>query len=247
MLEVIVTSSCRPTIEKTIRSFLEKASFSGGVRFIVHIDVLHREHLGRLRKFLGRMGITDVTINHAPGLPLDNQRRAVCLLFDKLSSPFFFHLEDDWVFLRPVDLDALVGLMRNHPFIDHIRLSKERIKPKAWLYHTSEDISEEVLADNAQVEIGGIALVKTHTWSFNPSLARTEVVKRFVSLPAGWYNAEQYLSRHYPEAAPRRGVYILGRIGDPPLVRDIGRNRLRQALRKTKYILGGGKYADYKF
>lgn len=246
MVDIIITSTCRKTIEKTLGSFLKKVNSGQKFNFIVNIDVLNESYLPRLLAYLKSLGICDISVNRTLNSYHVNHAIALNSLFKRIQAPFFFHLEDDWLFLETIDLDALIALMRRHADIDQIRLSKERIKPKAWLYYVSEEISEKALAQNVQVAIDNVALVKTPAWSFNPSLGRTSVIKHFVDLPLT-AQPESYLCREYPVIRGHQGTYILGSIGDRPKVKDIGRNAARQFLRKIKYVVRGGKYAEYKF
>lgn len=246
MLDIIITSTCRKTIEKTLDSFLKKVNSDQEFNFLVNIDVFDEHYLPRLMAYLKSVGIYDISVNRKIDINHTHHALALRNLFQRIQTPLFFHLEDDWLFLENIDLDMLIGIMQGHAHIDQIRLSKERIKPKAWLYYLSEEISDKLLALNIQVEIDNVALVKTPTWSFNPSLNRTSIIKHFVNLPLTT-KPESYLCQKYPVICGHQGTYIFGRIGDAPKVKDIGRSKIKQFLRKTKYQAKGGKYAEYKF
>ncbi|MFA5099975.1 MAG: hypothetical protein WC547_03730 [Candidatus Omnitrophota bacterium] len=247
-LDVIITSSCRRNIEATIESFLSRVRCSLPFRFLVNVDVLDQRYLDKELAYLQHKGIKDINLNRsaAGGFPA-NLGRALLFLFGKIESPFFFHLEDDWKFLRDVNLDPLLALMEKHPKIDHIRLNKERIRNKAWLYYRSEEITPEYLRDNLQCRIDNIDLVLSYGWSFNPSLNRSSFVKTCADKQQMLKDPESYVCRTYEDTHENTGTYIYGRIGDRPLVLDTGRNSILQWLRKTKYIMMGGKYAEYKF
>lgn len=252
MLDVIITSSCRKTIEKTIESFLSNVFCAEKFHFIVHIDVLDPHYLNREKKYLREAEIRsgnkiDLVINTSLSENFQNNfGKAMNYLHGRIKTKFYFNLQDDWVFLKKINLDPLIKIMEEHSGIDHIRFSKEKIKEKSWLYHLSEEISDEYLVPNIELEIDGISLVHTQTWSFNPSLVRTSTVKKFINIPEG-ARAETYICKNYPSMFNRQGTYIYGKIGDPRLVMDIGRNKIRNRLRKIKYIITGGKYADYLF
>ena len=246
-LDVLITSTCRKTIEPTLKGFLAKVSCPRGFRFVVNIDVLDPGYLERELAFLKGMGITEIMVNREVVSPGVNHARAVTRLFNSVRSPFFFFLEDDWLFLRRVDLDPLVNLMERYPFIDHIRFSKEKIKKRAWLYYVSQEISEDVLRDNTQADLDGIPLVKSWGWTFNPGLNRSALLKDFGGNGIVEASAEVWVSRRYQEVYKNRGVYIYGHIGEPAAVKDLGRDRLLQWSRKAKHIISGKKYAEYKF
>jgi hypothetical protein len=246
MLDVIMTSSCRSTIIRTIGSFLKNVHYSGGYNFIINVDVLHENYLPTLMNYLKKMKINNVRINKDIAKFNRAFLKAVTYLYGQIKTPFYFHLEDDWIFLRKVNLDPLIDLMEKHPYIDNIRFSKEKIKEKAWMFHLSDVVSDEFLVPNKQVEIDGIPLVQTPTWSTNPSLARTAVVKEFINIPEDT-RLESYICNNYPRIFKHQGTYIYGKIGDPRIVLDIGRNKIRNKLRKIKYTIKGGKYVDYQF
>ena len=60
-------------------------------------------------------------------------------------------------------------------------------------------------------------------------------------------NAEKLICKEYERAFGNKGCYFYGRIGDKAIIRDIGRNWLRQKFRKYKYILTGGEFAQYLY
>jgi hypothetical protein len=252
MLDVIITSSCRKTIVAALDSFLDKVHCSDKLRFLVHIDVLKPKNLSHIKNYLRRLEVhsgfeVKLRINSNP----DNNwytahTKAVNYLFNKIETPYYFHLEDDWIFIKYVDLDPLIKLMNANKYIDHIRFSKEIIKEKAWLYHLSDEISEEYLVPNVEVVIDGIPLVRTPLWSFNPHLGRSSVIKNFINIPPN-NNPEKYVCHKYLEIVKEGHTYIYGRIGDSAFVKDLGRNIIKQKIRKIKYILSGGKYANYRF
>ena len=238
MLDVIVTSTCRRTIERTLPSFLEKVSCSEGFRFIVNVDVKHKRYLPRLKRYLAGSGIEDVRFNMNPHAGPRGQSEAVNYLFARIESPYCFHLEDDWIFLKEIDLDDLIQVMKKNKNIHHIRFNKMRTKDYAWLYHLSDEDSIEFRKPNHNCKIDGIDLVRTHVWSFNPSIARTSVVKSLVPVPLDT-SCEKYFCNRYDHMFIEKGTYIWGRIGDEAAVRDIGRNRLIGYLKLLKKRIKG--------
>jgi len=230
-MDVIVTSTCRHHIKRTLRSFFDNVTSSQDFNFVVNIDVLKPAYLPKLMRYLESLGISDINVNLEPGNFHEGLARAIKYLYRRVTSPVFFHLEDDWLFLKRIDLDPLIQLMHDHPHIDHIRLSRSTIPERGWLYHLSERPSEEFMADHHNVEIDGIELVQTHTWSFNPSLARANVAKCFTDIPAGT-EAEKYTCHEYAKRFDHDGCYLYGRIGDSAAVKDIGRSRYSHVTKK---------------
>ena len=240
MLDVIVTSTCRKTIKRTIESFLEHFQFSNGFNFIVHVDVMQPENIKWMKNLFSNYEITDIYFNNN----LKGHSNAINYLIQKIEAPYYFHLEDDWVFLQKINLDQLIDLMKTYHEIDHIRFNKEKIQPKAWLYHLSPDPKNKLLLPKQQCNINGIDLVKTHVWSFNPSIARTSRIKQVNKIPLN-HNPEQFICHQYPKIARHPGTYIYGRIGSGHVCKDIGRPH--PIIRRMKSFLNNPSYHIRKY
>jgi hypothetical protein len=231
-LEVLVTSVCRKTFEKTYRSFTEKVHFSGDFRFLVHVDVLTgaRRYLPRLLRFLEEAAIPNPFINHGPS----GHANAVNFLFKAVRTPLFLYLEDDWVFLHDIDLDPLVALMVGNKDVNQIRFSKEKLDNSPAVARQYEKVGLRLCLPGKQVRIEDTDLVESRIWALNPHLGRTSVAKRFTDMPQG-VNPERYIWKEYHSSVEPAGLYILGKYGDDPHVKDIGRPPL--LLKKLKTIV----------
>jgi len=232
-MDVIITSTCRKIIEKCIPSFLDNVKYTGTFRFLVNIDVKNSKYLPRLQKFLEDLSIEDVTINMHPKAKPQGLTEATNSLYRKIESDYYFNLQDDWIFLEKVNLDTLVALMNNNPEIDHIRLNKEVVGQDEWLYHLSNENKPEYRKKINNMVVDSINLVKIFTWSFNPSLCRTETIKSMLPVPVNT-RAETYFCKKYDELYSARGAFFLGSIGDKARIKDVGRNVFRETLRKYK-------------
>ena len=250
MLDVIITSTCRPTIKKTIQSFLKSVDTHENFRFIIHIDVLSVDYLNKEIEFLEAIGRDNdidlnIKINMFPGSDVfKNHCNALRYLFNEIKTELYFHLEDDWIFLKKIKLDLLIDLMAKEQYINQIRFSKERIKEKSWLYHLYNDVTDESLKPNLSCIINDIPMVQVPVWSFNPHIGRTKIVKQIKMSDMCSY-PESYFCKKYFEIMQENGVYVYGQIGDSKFVKDIGRNLLLQYARKIKYVLSGKRNAEY--
>ncbi len=221
MIDVIVTSICRRQFETTYASFMKNVRYNEGFRFIMHIDVLkkNKSYLPRLLEFLKYNNIKDVIVNKGDHAFAN----AVNHLFKRLQSEYYFHLEDDWSFLRSIDLDAIIQVMKHNQNIHHIRFSKERIrKPTDLMKKNLARTNELYLLPGKEINMGGLDLVRSSIWSLNPHIARTSIVKQFKAIPLD-INPESFLSKSYSDKFRMPGLYIYGKYGDPPYVSDIGR------------------------
>lgn len=231
-IDVIITSTCRKTIEKTVHSFFDNVSYSYGFNFIVHVDVKNPHYLPYLKKYLKDLGIIDFRINMSPKPHPEGLTEAVNYLYPRIKTPFYFNLEDDWIFLKKINMDKLIELMEYNKLIDIIIMNKEPIKKEAWLYHLSPS-NAPVTAENINTKIKNTNLVKTCYWSFNPSLARTSTTKKMLPIPSN-AKAETFFCNSYDQLFQTRGAYFPGQIGDSPIIRDIGRNNWTKLKRTIK-------------
>lgn len=231
-MDIIITSICRKTIEKCLQSFLNNVKYSGKFRFLVNIDVKNPSYLPRLMTFLEKHSIKNISINMEPKEKPQGLTDTINTIYSKIKSKYYFNLEDDWIFMEKIDLDSLTAIMNKKPEIDHIRLNKNVIEQDTWLYHLS-DKKSKLKKRNYKFVVDGIDLVKIFTWSFNPSLCRTETIKRLLPVPNN-VRAETYFCRKYEELFSSRGAYFLGNVGDNARIKDIGRNIYRESIKVCK-------------
>jgi len=221
MIDVIVTSTCRKHFEATYASFIKNVKYDDGFNFVVNIDVLERSkhYLPRLLEFLKYNSIKDINVNTEE----HTFANAVNYLHKRLQSKYYFHLEDDWIFLKSIDLNKIIQVMNGNKNIHSVRFSKEKIKkPNSKMVKSLAKSKELYLLPGEQVNIDGIDLIKTSIWSLNPHIARTSIVKHLTGIP-GCVNPESFLSKRYYGKFNSSGAYIYGKYGDPPYTKDIGR------------------------
>ncbi|QMU78217.1 aminotransferase class III-fold pyridoxal phosphate-dependent enzyme [Streptacidiphilus sp. PB12-B1b] len=113
-IDVTTTSVGRDTALRTFTSFFEHVTFSGSFRVLVTVDPAYAvspEERARTLAFLRDLRAADprvaeVVLEEFPrqvGLPA-----ALGVLLSHLASPVGVHLEDDWEFTGPIDLDGLI-------------------------------------------------------------------------------------------------------------------------------------------
>jgi hypothetical protein len=240
-LDVLVTSSCRPTLERTLRSFRKQVRFSGGYRFLVNVDVLDPAYLPRLQAVLAEHGIEDANVCREGTRRRERHARAFAHLLGRVESEFYFHLEDDWTFRKRIDLDRLLPLMQRHPEIHHLRFPRRRTPARCWLYYRYRADDPAKRVPNQPLRLEDADLVRTFVWSFNPSLARTSVAKSLLPIPTD-QPPERYVCWRYFERHDPPGTFILGRIGEGGWVRHIGGkggwHRVRRLARRLRRSAG---------
>ena len=236
MIDVTITGSGRwKYLKRTIESFTQNVSCSERFRFLVTDDAGYHCESNGTRKAIVDSGVFDAW--HFT--KRQDYSECIAWLYANLKSEFFFHLQDDWEFLKPVNLDPLIALMRHHRSINHIKFNKRKtratLKPEAW-NHLGKLPKRNTVID-------GIPLVAYPYWAMHPSLNRTSFVHRFkvprsgqkeydrAFKPSRW---ERYwlqtlfvgVDRKNPKDSCRKvGTYIYGKIGSPPYILHIGEDR----------------------
>ncbi len=192
--------------------------YSGDFRFIINIDCCHEENLEAIIGYVKTLNIKTLNINYQP----KGFTRALAFAINQVETPFYFHLEDDWLFLKEIELDRYIQLMNYHLSINHIVFSKKTILYYNELFYLRK-LKVPVNFDKFRTEnvtIDGVDLVKSITYSANPNISRTSHFKKL------WYvnflNIEQQFALQNFFLGNRRGYYILGKIGDPAIVEHIG-------------------------
>jgi hypothetical protein len=225
------------TIKRCITSFLKRVHFKGRYRFLVNIDVINKKKLSSIKKFLNQNKIEPLRIKSNPDSEPFGLTETINFLYSKIESKYYFCLEDDWIFLKDINLDDLIDLFNVNDQIDHIRLSKRTIKDYCILYYKINKLGKHPTCSQKNIILNHRNLVKTFTWSFNPSLNRTSTIKYILPVPYE-LPAERYFCKNYEEIYSNRGNYILGKIGDKPYILDIGRSKFRIIKKNLKNFFG---------
>ena len=167
MIDVIRTSTSRPSLlEKSHYSFMNKVHYSDGFRFLLHEDVIKSEESIKCFLFAKNTGYK-ISLNLPPighGCSLQS-----LILF--VNTKYFFALEDDWEFLRDIDLNLIVNLMENNPDINQITFHKRPIMGQKGNF------------EKRQIERDGINLVVSPHWNMLPSLCRTSFILPYFTKP----------------------------------------------------------------
>jgi SAM-dependent methyltransferase len=247
-IDVIVMTAgggfrARTLLADTLRSFRQMVTFSGALRILVHDDPIYlkptqlkgklfRDNLAsrarclEFRQWLqdnsASLGIDEIIFSaewqHIGG---SIQRLISCV-----QSPVYFHLEDDFLFLKEINLDPLLRRFES-PAVNAIRFSRLRNEVNWW-----NTILRPCNTD-------GVDLLAVSSWAFDPSLVRTAKMKEFIELGyvRRFQASENNLMEAYRqdikgegfEASHRRwGSYIYGTLGDSPAVQHIGKRAIEE-------------------
>jgi hypothetical protein len=232
LIDVIVTSTCRKHFLKTYKSFIMNIEYDGSLRFIVNVDVhdKNKKWLPKLLKIFKEKQINDVHINDEK----PSHAGAINYLFNKIETEFYFHLEDDWIFLNKIKLDPILKIMKKYEWVHSIRFNKEKIiKVNPSIIREYSKRKELYLLPGEEVKLDSIDLVKTSIWSLNPHIGRSSTAKKFLNIPEG-INPEDFITKKYPQVIGTDGLFIYGNIGEGHIVQDIGRPNI--LIKKIKTL-----------
>ena len=163
MIDIIRTSVSRPGIlKKSHESFLQRVHYSGEFRFLLHEDVIKNEESIRCCNWAKENGY-EVSVHYPP----IGQGGSMCTLIDLVQTEFYLTLEDDWEFLRDIDLDPVEKLMKNNLDINQITWHKRPV-----MDHKGNFQKVHIVRD-------GIDLVVSPHWNMLPSLCRLSFIKPF--------------------------------------------------------------------
>lgn len=135
--------------------------------------------------------------------------------------PYILHLEDDFIFERRPEVDAMRGLLAEHPHLVQVALLRQPWSPE----EVAAGGIVEVTPDEYTARTDGIWHWLEHRrwFTVNPCLYRRGLAATH-RWPLG-SNSEWRFSRSLYRGDPhRRGAYW-GQAGDPPAVRHVGQNR----------------------
>jgi len=124
-MDITMTAVRRPeVIEKTLKSFTKNLfTTPDDYNLIVNVDPVgegtYDEVVDVCRKYFANTIIFEVD---EPSFP-----KAVIKVWKMVETDYFFHLEDDWILERPVDINILLGYLERNKDIACMRLYKEDI------------------------------------------------------------------------------------------------------------------------
>jgi len=214
-IDVIITSSSRDQIFKTIPSFVDKVKSKRPYRFLLNVDPCGAVLAHEIMKLFSDMNLVYMNINEKPG----GFTKAVSSLINRVESEYYFHLEDDWIFLCDINLDLYIDILTNNPDVNHIRFSKRVIRDYNNLFYI-KPLQNILKPQKKQCLIDGVPLVKVISYSTNPSLCRASHFKNRFHIKSR--NIEQQFSLINFLMLAANGYYIAGKIGDQATVDHIG-------------------------
>ena len=157
----------------------------------------------------------DFNIPKYPSFP-----KAVIWTWSKVSAPYVFHLEDDWLMTRQVKIKHLIEIMNENKNLASLRFSKYKIenKDRIRMFNAIYDYNKQGFY---------VSLDKRRQFGLNPCLIRSEFVKESYPRMLDTINPEKqfrYGNKHMNDIIMKWDYAIYGQPGTKALVVDNGVN-----------------------
>lgn len=206
----------RECLDATLASFDDNVDPALITARLIFDDSADADYQNDLAACYPRWGIVGAATRAGFG---GNIARAWRTLPGVSSCRFVFHLEEDFVFNQPVDLQGMIRVLDSHPYLAQLALLRQPWGP------TEEAVGGFVAADRASFTNHTDG---THDWfehrkffTTNPSLYRLSLTRH--GWPDGDHSEGVFTHRLLADPDIRFGYW--GRTEDPPAVHHIGDSR----------------------
>jgi hypothetical protein len=176
-IDITMTATVRPDIiRKTLKSYCKNIFYEKDrYRLIINIDPVGEKVNPETIVNICKEFIPNVIYNvpDKPSFP-----SAVIWVWSQTRTNFVFHLEDDWLLERHVDIDRLITLLNKYPQMACLRFCKYNIPSR-----------ERITLFNAKYEYNpdGFFITENHNqFGLNPVLIKREFIQE--SLPLMVHN-----------------------------------------------------------
>jgi len=215
-IDITMTSVLRPSIvEETLKSFCKNIFIDRDrYRLIINIDLVGEDVKAKeILKVCARY--FNKVIHNIPREP--SFPKAVIWAWSQTTADWVFHLEDDWLITRPVDIDDMLSILKSNSSISALRMYKRDMP---------EDRTINLFGSIYRFDTKGF-FVSNNSIQFvlNPSLIRGKFIHQAIQLMVDNRNPEkQFKDGLMRELTLRWKHGIYGKPGDKALVCDIGKS-----------------------
>lgn len=162
-IDVLITSTSRPELlARTVETMQNKLKFSGQLRWLLHEDVLDELKSRVLLHNAKYSGLFIDTVISDPNIGLG---RSIGTMLSYIKSPIFFRTDDDWEYIREIDLDALYDVFEQFDHINQVVFNKYQI------------ISKKRDFERENYKYNQTWLTITRSWNWIPAIWRTQYAK----------------------------------------------------------------------
>lgn len=229
VIDVMVWGASRPHIfRRTIEAFKANVSFSGRLRFFLEDGAFNEARAAESAAIAQGHGFDGVHVERVGSYgwamthAINRWQRA----------PLMFSLEDDWLCLRPIDLDLGFDAFEQNPWLNQLRYNRRKNESEI-----KTDSGPYLLAQRALVINGAMwPVVGGAHWYFGPALWRMSYARprwRGAYSNVHFYtnSANGFLPRDLPPHsrpppewyADTLGAVTWGPVKEPPFFEHIGR------------------------
>jgi len=232
-IDVTMTATLRSSIlNKTLESFNQNFFYKNPKRFrlIINIDPVGdkssvKKMLSICKKYFSKHRIL-VTTPKVPSFP-----QAVLNVWNQVEANWIFHLEDDWILNKKIDVDDMISILKDYNDLACLRLYKLRTpKGRKPIFFKSKYVYNK----------RGFytAIDKKRQFGLNPVLISGKFFKEAYPLMVNNKNPEKqfrYSNEKMRDVLMKWSYAIYGTPGSKPMVSDIGRTWLKNGqYRKPK-------------
>jgi hypothetical protein len=147
--------------------------------------------------------------------------RAWQVLADRSTADWVFHLEQDFLLRRPVDLDAMAAVLAAHPYLTQMALRRQPWSRPERVSGGVVEMHPEAYTDRADDQ-GRCWLEHRLFWTTNPSLYPAGLCRR--GWPVGPQSEGRFALEVFTDLGARAGYW--GARTDEPWVEHIGHERV---------------------
>ena len=201
-IDITTSATIRPgLLQRTLSSFRDNLLNNNHTyRLIINVDPAGEEDKTADDVIEVAKSYFDNVVSRTPESP--SFAGAVIWCWSQVESDIVFHLEDDWIMLRPIDLDKMLGTIAEFGNFDSFRLAKQNQKCSKQRVKLYDRLS------------------------LNPVFIRKKFIKKAIQHMSPDKNPEKQLRAVDPECGKfikktSHGVYV--EQGSGVVVQDIGR------------------------
>lgn len=160
-IDIAITGSSRPSLYPIFwESFNKMVKMNDKPNITAYEDVIFKSESDRVREYIESKVDRYVEIN-----PNKRLGYVFNLLLSEVKTKYYMYLQEDWKFLKKIDVDKIIEVMEDHTNIKQVWF------PKRLLKNTYNTFCGDTF------DVDGVDLVPYNSWAFLPHIGRTEFVR----------------------------------------------------------------------
>lgn len=159
--EIAITGSSRPSVYPIFwESFNKMVKMEGKPKITAYEDVIFRDQSNKVKNYIKPKvdDYIEIQPNRRLGYVLN-------MILNNVKTQYFVYLQEDWKFLKEIDIDKIIKVMDENPRIKQVWF------PKKLQKNTYKSFCGDT------INISGCNLVPYNSWAFLPNISRTDFVR----------------------------------------------------------------------